>query len=94
MAANRLTFRVHAITRMFQRRVDIPDIHHVLETGEVIEEYPDDTPYPSRLLLGWCGSRPLHLVAADDKEHQETIIITVYEPDPDKWDLDFKKRKL
>ena len=94
MATNRLTFRMHAIRRMFQRQVDVLDIRHVLETGEVIEEYLDDTPHPSRLMLGWCSGRPLHLVAADNKENQETIIITVYEPDPDKWEPDFKKRKL
>jgi len=27
----------------------------VIETGEIIEDYPNDFPYPSRLLLGWCG---------------------------------------
>jgi hypothetical protein len=94
MMADRFSFRVHAIRRMFQRQVSPPDIRHVLATGEIIEDYPDDTPYPSRLVLGWCGSRPLHVVAADNKEDQETIIITVYEPDPDKWEPGFKKRKL
>ncbi|MBI3304010.1 MAG: DUF4258 domain-containing protein [Deltaproteobacteria bacterium] len=93
MAADRLTFRIHAIRRMFQRHVSVPDVHHVLATGEVIEDYPDDTPYPTRLMLGWCGSRPLHVVAANNAEAQETIIITVYEPDPDKWEPGFKKRK-
>ena len=78
----------------FSANVDISDIHHVLEIGEVIEEYSEDTPHPSRLMLGWCSGRPLHLMAAYDEEKQETIIITVYEPDPDKWELDFKKRKL
>jgi hypothetical protein len=93
MSVNRLTFRIHAIRRMFQRQVDILDIRHILGTGEIIEEYPKDTPHPSRLMLGWRDSRPLHVVVADDKEQQETIVITVYEPDPDKWELDFKKRK-
>jgi hypothetical protein len=77
---------------MFQRQVSPSDIRQVLATGEIIEDYPDDTPYPSRLVLGWCGSRPLHAVAADNKEDQETIIIAVYEPDPDRWGNGFKKR--
>lgn len=91
--ADRLSFRVHAIRRMFQRQVSPADIRRVLATGEIIKDYPDDTPYPSRLVLGWCGSRPLHVVAADNKEDQETIIITVYEPDLDEWEPGFKKRK-
>jgi len=66
----------------------------VLATGEVIEDYPDDTPYPSRLMLGWCNFRPLHVVTANNKEAQETIILTVYEPDPNKWEPGFRKRKL
>jgi transcription elongation factor Elf1 len=34
----------------------------------LVEEYPDDRPYPSCLLLGLTGTgRPLHLVAAYDE---------------------------
>lgn len=47
MAAYRLSFRVHAIRRVFQRQVSPYDIRQVLETGETIEDYPDDIPYPS-----------------------------------------------
>jgi len=43
--------------------------------------YPDDTPYPSRLLLGWRGDKPLHVVAAYNAQDDEQIVITVYEPD-------------
>ncbi|MBI3952249.1 MAG: DUF4258 domain-containing protein [Acidobacteria bacterium] len=93
MAYDRLVFRVHATRRMFRRRIIEQDIRHVLETGEVIEDYPDDTPYPSRLILGFCNARPIHVVAADNHEDQQTIIITVYEPDPAKWDPTFRKRR-
>lgn len=93
MRGKRITFRVHAIQRMFQRRISEEDVRHVLATGEVIEDYPDDTPYPSRLILGWRDDRSLHVVAADNVADQETIIITVYEPDPGQWDADFKRRK-
>ena len=93
MGARRLVFRVHAIQRMFQRGVSLEDVRQVLTTGEVIEEYPDDIPYPSRLILGWCGSRPLHVVFADNMETQETIVITVYEPEPAQWEPSFRKRR-
>lgn len=94
MASNKLVFRVHAIRRMFQRRIGVEEVRHILTAGEVIENYPDDLPFTSRLVLGWSGTRPLHVVAADNPMAQETIIITVYEPDPAEWQPDFKRRKL
>jgi hypothetical protein len=87
-----LLFRVHALQRMFQRGVTVEDVRQVLATGETIEEYPDDTPYPSRLVLGWVGSRPLHIVFAENQSSQEIIVVTVYEPDLDRWDSDFSRR--
>jgi hypothetical protein len=59
----------------------------------VIREYADDRPYPSWLMLGYIGTRPLHVVAADNDDDQETIVITVYEPDPQLWEADFKRKK-
>ncbi|HEY4760109.1 MAG TPA: DUF4258 domain-containing protein [Thermoguttaceae bacterium] len=90
--AGKIIFRTHAIQRMFQRRVDEKDVRSVLETGEIIEVYSEDTPYPSRLILGWLESRPLHVVAADNIADNETIVITVYEPQQDKWSPNFKRR--
>ncbi len=78
MSRDKLVFRVHAVRRMVQRQISVDDVRHVLATGEVIENYPDDTPYPSRLILGWLGVRPVHVVAADDDDQTgETIVITV-----------------
>ena len=89
----RIVFRGHAIRRMHQRHIAPTDIRHVLEAGTVVEDYPTDTPYPSRLVLGWLGTRPLHVVAADHAAEQTTIIITVYEPSPERWEADFRTRR-
>jgi len=91
--AHRLVFRVHAIQRMFERRIMEEDVREVVENGETIEHYPEDSPYPSRLILGWQGSRPIHVVVADLKEQNELIVVTVYEPDPALWQPDFRRRK-
>jgi len=87
-----LVFRVHAIQRMFQRRISKEEVRQVVATGETIETYPTDKPFPSRLILGWSGSRPIHVVAADDASVQETIIVTVYQPDLEEWESGFKRR--
>lgn len=89
----RLVFRTHALARMFERRIGVDDVRNVLETGEVIREYPDDTPYPSRLVLGRIGPRALHVVAADNPGEDETIVITVYEPDLTLWEDGFKRKR-
>ena len=67
-------------------------MHQVLDIGEVVEQYPDDVPYPRRLLLGWRDSRSLHVVVAEDSDAGTAIVVTVYEPDPSGWDHDFRRR--
>lgn len=89
----KLTFRLHAVQKMFERQISAEDVRDVIENGEVIREYADDMPYPSRLMLGWIGERPVHVVAADNPADSETIIITAYEPDPATWEADFKRKK-
>jgi hypothetical protein len=89
----RLIYRVHAIERMVERGISDDDVQQVLGAGKEIESYPADFPYPSRLMLGWCAGRALHVVAADNAADNETIIVTVYEPDPSRWQPGFERRK-
>ena len=89
----RVIFRVHSLQRMFQRSISAEDVQEVLATGNTIERYPTDRPYPSRLVLGWLGARPLHVVVADNTTQQETIVVTVYEPEPNRWDAGFERRR-
>jgi hypothetical protein len=45
--------------------IRVDEALEVLHAGEIIEEYPDDTPYPSCLILGRTASgRSLHIVCA------------------------------
>lgn len=86
-------FRLHAVQRMFERNISTENVRRVLSEGVVIEEYPDDTPYPSRLILGWCEGRPIHVVVAINEEDSSVIVVTVYEPDQEKWDADLSRRR-
>jgi hypothetical protein len=92
----KLTFRLHALQRMYVREISVGDVRSIVNTGEVIKEYPDDKPYPSRLILGWHDKRPVHIVVADNTDNldeTEVIVIMVYEPDPQIWEDDFKRKK-
>ena len=75
-------------------RIVADEILDALDSGKIIEEYPDDAPYPSCLLLGRTQSgRPLHIVCAPVLEEGRLIIITVYQPDPARWETDWQRRK-
>ena len=62
-------------------------------TGEVIESYIEDSPYPSFLLYGSVNSRPLHVVIAHAEQLHVVYIVTAYEPDSAKWEDNFRRRR-
>jgi hypothetical protein len=75
-------------------RVSVEEVLRTLETGTIIEEYPNDKPYPSALILGRTATgRPLHIVCAPVLLEKRLIIITTYEPDPHRWESDCRRRK-
>ena len=80
------------VTQMFKRGISDLDIVHVLNTGVVIKEYPDDIPYPSRLILGYTGKTPLHVVCAVN-EAGENVVITAYQPDKTLWNSEYTIKK-
>ena len=84
-------YREHAVQRMFERDIFEIDVENTIKNGEIIEEYYDDKPYPSFLVLG-LNYKPLHVVFAKNHEENEIIIITVYYPDKEKWSDDYKRR--
>ncbi len=78
---------------MFQRNIDETDIFFCLDNGSIIEYYESDLPFPSVLINGYTQSqRSLHVVVGIDKEEKRMYIITVYEPDPLKWESEFSRR--
>ena len=93
MSNPKTLFRVHAVQRMFERHVSVKKVSDALQTGETIEDYSSEMPEPSRLILGFQGKRPFHVVTSENPETNETTIITVYIPDPNKWNKDSKSRR-
>lgn len=82
----------HAAERFRQRGIKIDDIFNAINVGEIIEQYPDDYPYPSCLIIGEnLRGENIHVVLSD--EGISSRIITAYFPDAEKWDEDFKNRR-
>ncbi|MBU4320836.1 MAG: DUF4258 domain-containing protein [Thermodesulfovibrionales bacterium] len=83
----------HSLERMFERGISREDVKEILRKGEIIEDYPDDKPYPSVLFLGWINEEPLHVVAAIDLLTGWGFVITAYKPDLEHFESDYKTRR-
>ena len=78
--------------KLRQRRIKAEDIERAVETGMIIEDYPEDRRGPSCLILGFVGKRPLHVVCGR-LDAEEILVITAYEPDLAEWESGGKTRK-
>lgn len=75
-----------------QRNISKKDVEYAIMTGEIIEVYPEDYPYPSCLVL--CtevSGAPLHVVCGFAPDR--LWIITAYRPDLAEWETDYRTRK-
>lgn len=93
-AARKILFLPHAVQQMSrpERLISAAEIRHVIDTGEVIEDYPEDPRGHSCLLLGeGTANRPLHVVCAPKAEY--LAIIIAYLPSHDQWEDDMRTRK-
>jgi hypothetical protein len=78
---------------MFERDISDDTVKEVIKRGKIIEEYLDDKPYPSFLILGFenrDSKKPIHVVFA--KNDKDIIVITVYRPDKLKWTNNYETR--
>ena len=81
----------HGRRRFEERGILIGDIGNVITSGKIIEQYEDDFPFPSCLILGKSDEKNIHVVASIDSGF--IYIITAYYPSADKWENDFRTRK-
>lgn len=82
----------HAKDRLIERAITITNIKNAIRTGEIIEQYKDDKPFPSCLLLGVTEqNKYIHAVASINNGF--LYIITAYYPDENEWEIDLKTRK-
>lgn len=83
---------IHAAKRLEQRDIRLTDVINCIHSGEIIEQYPTDYPYPSCLILGNHNTeKPLHAVIGTNGE--QLWIVTAYYPSSEKWLDDLKTRK-
>lgn len=93
MECSAVRFTGHAFERLFSRAILPDSVLRIIQEGEMIASYPDDTPFPSVLILGFEKRAPIHVVVAKKPGTGTCFVVTVYRPDPDLWSNDFKTRR-
>ena len=82
----------HAKKRFAERFITIENIKNAICTGEIIEQYENDKPFPSCLLLGVTENNEyIHVVASANSGF--LYVITAYKPSEEEWGNDLKTRK-
>ena len=91
--SNRIRISDHADEEAQADKLKFDGIFFAVLAGEIIEDYPDDKPYPSCLVFGKAfNGDPIHTVWAYNPASRWAVLITVYRPDPDLW-IDWRKRR-
>jgi hypothetical protein len=89
-----LLFLPHAVRQMSrpERMVTKNEVRYIIENGEIIEDYPEDVRGHSCLIFGYGNNnRPIHVVVSPKEDY--LAIITVYIPNTENWENNYKKRK-
>jgi hypothetical protein len=93
-AEEQFEFSKHAIDQSILRQIRVQEIREAIANGQVIEDYPEDK-YGSSCLI--CGltkvQRPIH-AQCSYPSRSLIKLITVYEPDPQRWNDDFTQRRF
>lgn len=92
-AEDQFEFSKHAVDQSIVRQILVREVREAIAVGQIIEDYPDDKYGPSCLVLGFTqAQRPIH-IQCSYPSRPIVRIITLYEPEADKWNNDFATRR-
>ena len=93
-ADKKLRWTNHIFLRLVQRNISMEDVQNAIMSGEIIEDYPNDYPFPSCLIFGYNrNNNVIHVVCAPNDEGTELWLITAYIPEKEKWMSDLRTRR-
>jgi hypothetical protein len=71
----------------------VREVRDVIANGQIIEDYPSDKYSPSCLIFGLTqDQRPIH-IQCSYPSRPIIKIVTLYEPDSQRWNANFTKRR-
>lgn len=85
----------HALEELIEDDLGRSDVIDSIATADLLENYPYFRKGPAVLLLQEAADgRIIHTVWGIPRGYETpAVLITVYEPDPERWDSTFKVRK-
>jgi hypothetical protein len=89
----RIRWTYHVTMRLQTRRLTAGMIYEAMDSLEIIESYPQDKYLPSFLLRGAYGEAVFHVQIATDTLGGNIRIVTMYNPDPEDWDKEMRRRR-
>ena len=92
MNGGKIVWSQHMVIRMQKRGITSKDIEYCIQGGNIIEQYVDDYPYNSCLILGRDEkSKGIHVICGIGEG--QLWMITAYYPDMDEWYDDLITRR-
>lgn len=92
LQGDKIQWSGHVLARMQQRGIRVKDVIETILSGQIIEYYSSDYPYPSCLVLGNCNDgKIIHVVCSLGEGN--VWMITAYYPNTNEWLEDFKTRR-
>jgi hypothetical protein len=86
-------FSKHAVDQSILRQIRIQEVRETISNGQIIEDYPNDKYGPNCLIFGLTNDqRPIH-VQCSYPSRPVIKIITLYQPDLQKWNNGFTQRR-
>ena len=93
ISAGQIIWTEHLVLRLRECGIKRADVIAAVQNGEIIEQYPNDMPFPSYLILGFSVTGiPLHVVCGFNPG-VACCMITAYYPSMETWETDYKTRK-
>jgi Domain of unknown function (DUF4258) len=94
VVADQFEFSKHAVDQSILRRIRVQEVKEAIAKGQVIEDYPEDKYGASCLICGVTQeNRSIHIQCGYPSQPLIKII-TLYEPDPNRWSNNFTKRRI
>ncbi len=90
----RIRWTYHVNMRLEGRFIPRDTILSSVDKYEIVEEYLKDKYLPSYLVYAEYEGQIVHIQIATDLENDNITIVTVYKPSLDKWEKDFKTRRI
>ena len=93
IANNQFELSKHAVDQSISRQIRLQEIREAIANSQIIEDYPNDKYAPSCLICGLTKTGKTIHTQISYPSRPLVKIITVYEPDPQKWNNDFTIRR-